>query len=84
MSQELIDPVRDEVAWLIERDGANGRPEWVFNDGVFNFTPNPHRAIRFSRREDAEMICHIFEGEPGLKITEHMWLASRAVIKEGQ
>lgn len=79
-----------EVAWLIEwKDGGQGPQWWGFSHspGVrANWCHDPNKAIRFSRREDAERMRKHVIAVAGLtghaayercvNATEHMWLAT--------
>jgi hypothetical protein len=61
-----------ERAWLIERAGEHG-PEWATSwSGGFEFTTDSLKAIRFCRREDANQVAEILDGED-VRITEHQW-----------
>src|SRR5208337_2476327 len=64
----------DEVAWLIERDG----PQWLFVAGdMLEWSSDSLRALRFSRKQDAEAFLVINAGlymHCGLKVTEHKWM----------
>lgn len=79
---------QSEIAWLIEEnmDALIG-PNW-FVGGPTNaveFSNDPNRAMRFSRRRDAQAMldflrCHnklwCVDGNVGhyFKVTEHMWV----------
>lgn len=62
---------QQERAWICERsDHCNGTPAWLCAcGGCFSWTTDSLKAIRFSRREDAEQIATIVEGVDS--ITEH-------------
>ena len=62
-----------EKGWLIEsmRDGKTIYLT-VPTDGVFSWTTESMKAIRFCRQEDAEMVLRLSGGD-GEKIAEHMW-----------
>jgi hypothetical protein len=79
----------NEIAWLIELNLPHpaSRPEW-FVGGPINsveFSTDANKAMRFSRRQDAQamldwlsineklLIMHINVPEM-YKVTEHMWL----------
>lgn len=72
-----------ESGWLIEITIMN-RPQWflaVGPRGALEFTVDSNRAIRFSRKIDAEnsiknLMNHcnmIFANKPQLTATEHQW-----------
>lgn len=63
-----------ECAWLAERlDSAEG-PEYVTvsDIGMFEFTKDPNKAIRFKRMEDARQMAGLFELED-VRAREHSW-----------
>jgi hypothetical protein len=65
-------PSMDETAWLVELRGM-GSPQWArLRLGDWVWTDDASKALRFSRRQDAEEICGIFE-ELDVIATEHMW-----------
>lgn len=58
-------------AWLIERRTPS--PQWLVVDGeIFSWTGDSGKAIRFSRRSDAEQVAAVI-GEDAEYITEHSW-----------
>lgn len=63
----------DEVAYLIEAQGLRylGLQE---DDGILGWTREHDCALRFSRREDAQMYIDL-EGLTGAVAVEHMWCA---------
>lgn len=71
----------DEVGWLIER--RTPETEYLVAwSGGFEWTKESLKAIRFCRREDANQVAEIFEGED-VHICEHMWSASGKGSTEG-
>jgi hypothetical protein len=60
-----------EHGWLIERKFENA-PLWLTCNWSLGWTKDSLRAIRFSRREDAEQIATMFENDD-VSITEHKW-----------
>jgi hypothetical protein len=70
-----------ESGWLIEnRDESS--PRWLAVDcGVFDWTNDSLKAIRFCRREDADQIAEVV-GEDADSITEHAWGDSRDELSE--
>lgn len=67
----------DETGWLVERD--MGGPHWwgrhtptLEDDDAFGWTNDSLRAIRFARKEDAEMYIEEV-GWNDVVATEHMW-----------
>lgn len=65
-------PSEQEVGWLIER--RKPTPEWLFVPewAGFDWTNDSLKALRFSRREDAEQILKMMESEDAIA-TEHGW-----------
>jgi hypothetical protein len=61
-----------ETGWLIEKP-MKSRPMWLICNWSFGWTEDSTKAIRFSRREDAEQIATMFENAD-VRITEHQWL----------
>jgi hypothetical protein len=80
----------NEVAWLIECNLPGvGRAEWFtagpIRSGKVEFSPGADKAVRFSRRTDAQVVldwlavneqllishCNYFEV---YSVTEHMWI----------
>lgn len=67
----------EQSGWLIERNDL-GAPQWLrFGPGHRNttFTTDASKALRFSRKEDADVfIIHHECSDPVLHATEHAWL----------
>jgi len=61
---------KETLAWLIERDGFG---YLSVEHEQFKWTEDVNKAIRFCRREDAEMIGEIVL-EDCDRIVEHMWM----------
>jgi hypothetical protein len=72
-----------ESGWLIEIKISDG-PQWIYSiseKGALLFTRDSNRAIRFSRKCDAEIMASnigvfctvIFSSRPELLATEHQW-----------
>jgi len=63
----------DEIAWLIERNDR-GRTEWLeVNDaGLYNWTSDPSKPVRFAREVDGNKIL-LATGLKGCTVTEHVW-----------
>ena len=72
-----------ESAWLIEKGPHEGRIWYITADRMLEWTDDPNKAIRLSRREDAEMLCTIVEDAD--RIAEHEWVppAQPASKREG-
>lgn len=74
-AKSLIDVVQAwerTTGWLIERRGLDGRPQWRrMAHGNPVWTTDSLLAIRFARREDAEMFAA--EDEDAWMVTEHSW-----------
>jgi hypothetical protein len=66
-------PAPPEVGWLIE----NTDSEWAYvtlkPTRSFRWTRDSVKALRFSRREDAESVMVFMQGWENLKVTEHLW-----------
>ena len=64
-----------EYAWLVERPGANG-PLYhsVTETGVYDWTPDVNKALRFARRVDADSVAGMFLMETDARAVEHGWL----------
>jgi hypothetical protein len=62
-----------ELGWLIER--SNGRPMWLYpqEDGIWAWTDDSIKAIRFARREDADAFVKLCDIDDAEAITEHCW-----------
>ena len=60
-----------EIGWLIER---RENPEYLFVPewAGFGWTPDPLKAIRFARRDDAEQVLKMLESEDAWA-AEHQW-----------
>lgn len=59
-----------ETGWLLEKM-HNGNVHYICVDHVLQWTDDPNKALRLSRREDAEALCTIVEDCE--KIAEHEW-----------
>lgn len=71
-------PKTDEVAWLIElKPSVSATPTYYgqTDEGVIGWTSDNLRAVRFSRREDAERVISC-EAYTEAFACEHMWVAS--------
>lgn len=67
-SKAMIHP---ETAWLVE-SVKDGHPTWLtIVDDKWDFTADSLRAIRFARKEDAEMLLF-----PDTVATQHQWIGS--------
>lgn len=66
-----------KYGWLVERITAPFyAPLWlcVGVNGLFTWTPDANRAIRFSRQEDADQMTRLLELSPLEPVTtEHGW-----------
>lgn len=76
----VSEEVQEESGWLIERNGKWWGPQtsrWESNQAIVepsHWTADVNKAIRFSRKEDAEAFRR-WEGlEGGATATEHIWL----------
>jgi hypothetical protein len=75
--------IADKVAWLVEDAHTDGviRYRTMDQTGI-HWTADVNQAIRFSRREDAEMFAA--GDEDAFHICEHMWCAPKAAIASAQ
>lgn len=83
---EHIEPIDDEVFWLIERSNLGPRPFWYVEDPYrpdwHSWTPVAVDAMRFSSKAAAEAFpaYQMIAIDPAISITEHVFL--RSVRKE--
>lgn len=62
-----------ETAWLAERIDVQPPTYVTVSDiGFFELTPDPNKAIRFKRMEDARQMAGLFELED-VRAREHSW-----------
>jgi hypothetical protein len=61
----------DETGWLLEKQDKESN--WFIGviDGMLGWTTDPNKALRLSRRDDAEAIATICEDAE--RISEHLW-----------
>lgn len=66
---------RDEYGWLVEdsRNHPSGIRYRTWGDFGPEWTNDPNKALRFARRQDAEMFAR--DDEDAWHIVEHMWPA---------
>lgn len=78
----LSDPAwHRETGWLVER-GGNGTPMYrTLEQGVPVWTADSLKALRFARREDAELFAA--EDEDAWLITEHSWEGPLPATQDG-
>ncbi len=63
-----------ETGWLIENTGLNMPYYFTVYQGVMTYSADPNDAIRFSRKEDAEMmLTEKYFNVATLKVSEHSW-----------
>lgn len=63
------DAPKDELAWLVERDSP---AEYAYMDDMgIQWTGDPNKAMRFARRDDAEMFAA--GSDDAVRVCEHMW-----------
>lgn len=68
---ESSKPWTRETGWLVER-GGNGTPMYrTLEQGLPVWTPDSLKALRFARREDAELFAA--EDDDAWLVTEHSW-----------
>lgn len=75
------------TAWLLESKYHDGDTVWLCSDTFLGCTADPNRAIRFSRREDAEgFIKHHDLRTIGVvnlwTATEHIWMGRELTTLE--
>ena len=89
--QATGDAVRDESAWLIECAQGLSEPYFAGVRETHNgmgfcwfpkFTGDHMKAIRFSRKEDAEAVAEQIKTyvPSGLTAVEHRWIATKAAL----
>ena len=61
-----------EFAWLIERGTSSTTLYLSVHKDLFDWTSDQNKAIRFPRREDAEMVARVI-GDEVERIAEHGW-----------
>lgn len=67
-----FDAPKDELAWLVERDSP---AEYAYMDDMgIQWTSDPNKAMRFARRDDAEMFAA--GSDDAVRVCEHMWCSS--------
>jgi hypothetical protein len=62
-----------EMGWLVEREG----PSWAsIGEGYirFQWTTDSTKALRFSRKEDADRARLLMQGSEKLVAKEHVWI----------
>lgn len=59
-------------AWLIERDAGIGLQYLTVHKDLFDWNHDNTKAIRFSRRRDAEMVARVI-GDEVSRVAEHGW-----------
>jgi len=61
-----------ELAWLVEKT-IKGCLHYLYVPctGLLDWTPSNSKAIRFARREDADMMCNLVEDAD--RVAEHVW-----------
>ena len=65
---------KTEYAWVIERgDSSLNRPVYFTGGSIFQWEVDHEKAIRFSRREDAERLANGAYGELPTRVVEHGW-----------
>lgn len=65
---------KEETAWLIERHDTSPIT-YLYYDGFFQWTPDANKALRFARREDADMVGGEAPDGVAVRILEHIWSA---------
>lgn len=77
MSSETKDdvPMSHETGWLIEHEDE---PMWLTLQPAeaawtVCWSKDSQDALRFARRQDAELYCATFLDESPVRITEHRW-----------
>lgn len=72
----------DQTGWLVERNDL-GSPRWLCfgpKHRDTTYTTDANKALRFARKEDAEAaMFHLENNDPVLRVTEHKWIARRAL-----
>lgn len=65
--------LKEETGWLVENGKPNTEYRYLDETGIY-WTADVNKAIRFARREDAEMFAA--GDEEAWRIVEHMWCKS--------
>ena len=69
---------KDETAWLIEFFGQGGPTYYGKTDEGLGMTADHMAAVRFARKEDADMVIDDFAWtRPDVQAIEHMWCSGR-------
>jgi hypothetical protein len=65
-------PAQPEIAWLLERGGNEKPLEYLaVINGFFEWTADHYRALRLSRRKDADDLAGLVEDAE--RVVEHQW-----------
>lgn len=63
----------NQFAWLIERSSVGGALWYLtVHKDLFDWTHDSTQAIRFARRQDAEMVARVI-GDEVSRVAEHGW-----------
>jgi hypothetical protein len=71
-----------ETGWLIERKGPTWASVQLEPYVAFKWTYDSTKAIRYARREDAEMTKALMQDPHSLKVTEHVWIGAALAAHE--
>ena len=63
---------QDEIGWLVEQYEGGPTLYWGF-DGFNVWTKDPNQAVRFARKQDAEMAARLLGSEGRHRVVEHRW-----------
>ena len=61
-----------EFGWCIERGEASAPFYLTVSSGLFDWTQDNGKALRFSRREDADAVASVI-GDEVERVAEHGW-----------
>lgn len=73
---------QDQTGWLVERNMAAEGQEYLFVDpvGLLAWTTDNLKALRLSRKSDAESLVAI--AEDAVRVAEHAWIRRAAILGE--
>ncbi len=84
LRQRELEVRAEESAWLVEKGPEGiGKVLYICANYMLEWTDDPNKALRLSRREDAEAICSIVEDAD--RVAEYEWPAIRrdSEVQEG-
>lgn len=76
VERAAIQPAKAVASFWVVEQFIDGRSTGYWDGGVFEWTLDSMKAIRFSRRADAEQVAEIVEDTS--RIAEHVWMGTPA------